>query len=32
MYNNLKKSDEEIYNVLLKECKRQDENIELISL
>lgn len=31
MYNNLMKSDEEIYNILIKECKRQDENIELIA-
>ncbi len=31
MYNNLKQSDEEIYNILLKECKRQNENIELIA-
>ena len=31
MYNNLKKSDEEIYNILMKECKRQDQNIELIA-
>ncbi|MBQ8042746.1 MAG: serine hydroxymethyltransferase [Clostridia bacterium] len=31
MYNNLKQADEEIYNILLKECKRQDENIELIA-
>jgi len=31
MYNNLKREDEEIYNILLKECKRQNENIELIA-
>ena len=31
MYNNLMKSDEEIYNILMKECKRQSENIELIA-
>ena len=31
MYNNLMKSDEEIYNILMKECKRQNENIELIA-
>jgi len=31
MYNNLKQEDEEIYNAILKECKRQNENIELIA-
>lgn len=31
MYSNLKKQDEEIYNILKKECKRQEENIELIA-
>lgn len=31
MYNKLEKLDQEIYNVLQKECKRQDENIELIA-
>ena len=31
MYSNLKESDEEIYNILKKECKRQEENIELIA-
>ena len=31
MYNNLKQADKEIYNILQKECKRQNENIELIA-
>ena len=31
MYNNLKNEDKEIYDILLKECKRQNENIELIA-
>ena len=31
MYSNLKQADEEIYNILMKECKRQNENIELIA-
>lgn len=31
MYENLKNSDEEIYNIILKEEKRQKENIELIA-
>jgi len=31
MYSNLKENDEEIYNILKKECKRQEENIELIA-
>lgn len=31
MYANLKNSDEEIYNIILKEEKRQKENIELIA-
>lgn len=31
MYSNLKKSDEEIYNIINKEIKRQEENIELIA-
>ncbi len=31
MYNNLEEVDEEIYNFLQKECKRQKDNIELIA-
>ncbi len=31
MYSNLKDNDLEIYNILKKECKRQEENIELIA-
>ncbi len=31
MYANLKNSDEEVYNIILKEEKRQKENIELIA-
>lgn len=31
MYNNLKEADKDVYDILMKECKRQEENIELIA-